>query len=302
MLGAPVGVRLSRSYRRSPVFKEDCVSAFVQRLSAACQATESLLCVGLDPDPPLMPLRDVVEFNRAIVDATKGLVCAYKPNLSFYEALGLDGLKALRDTVSYIRDEAPGAVVIGDAKRGDVGSSSASYARALFEYWGFDAATVNGYAGRDSLEPFFEYEDRGVFVLCRSSNPGATEVQDLLVSSPRGENPLYQVVAERAGEWNTRGNVGLVVGATYPTELESVRAICPGMPILLPGVGAQGGDVPKSVAAGADASGRNLIVSSSRGIIYASRDEDRFATAARRAAEGLRNSINLTLQMDGKGW
>ena len=278
------------------------MSAFVQQLSDASQAKDSLLCVGLDPDPSLMPVQDVAKFNRAIVDATKGLVCAYKPNLSFYEALGLQGMEALRDTVSYIRDAAPGAVVMGDAKRGDVGSSSASYARALFEYWGFDAVTVNGYGGRDSLEPFFEYEDKGVFVWCRSSNPGAAEVQDLQVGSPQGARPLYQVVAERAGEWNTRGNVGIVVGATYPAELESVRAICPEMPILLPGVGAQGGDVSKSVAAGADASGRNLIVSSSRGIIYASRDEDGFATAARRAAEGLRNSINLTLQREGKGW
>ena len=273
------------------------MDSFCERLSRAVDANRSLLCVGLDPDPALLPTPDAAGFNRAIVDATKDLVCGYKPNLSFYEALGVDGLRALGETLDHIRKSAPAAVVIGDAKRGDIASSNAMYARSLFDVWGFDAATVNAYTGGESLAPFLEYGDRGVFVLCRSSNPGAGDLQDLQVA---GGRQVYEVVAERAAAWNGRGNVGLVVGATYPDQLSRVRTLCPGLPVLLPGVGAQRGELRAAVRAGVDPSGRGLIVSSSRGILYASAGRD-FAAAARGAAERLRNEINDTLEQDGMG-
>ena len=278
------------------------MSTFVERLAAASRAARSLVCVGLDPDPDLMAVPDVLEFNRAIVDATKDLVCAYKPNLPFYEALGLQGLKALEGTVSHIRSAAPDALVIGDGKRGDIGSTNVKYAKALFEVWGFDAATVNGYAGVESLEPFFEYPSKGVFVWCRSSNRGAQEFQDLSLSLEMESVPLYEWMAARASEWNSRGNVGLVVGATYPDELERVRARCQGMPILIPGVGAQEGDLQRAVRLGLDSGAHNVLISSSRAIIYASSDRRDFARAAREAAGNLRDRINRSLASEGRGW
>ena len=273
--------------------------SFVQRLQRACEAHHSLVCVGLDPDPARMPVDDVLAFNSAIVDATCDLVCAYKPNIAFYEALGLAGLEALKGTVEYIRERAPEVVLICDAKRGDIGNTSRAYAEALYEVWGFDAATVSPYLGGDSVEPFLAYEDRGVFLLCRTSNPGARDLQDLKVGE-RGE-PLYLHVARRALEWNSRGNVGLVVGATYPEELKRVREICPQMPVLIPGVGAQAGDLASAVRNGIHSEGRLAIINSSRGVLYASRSAD-FAQAARRAAETLRDGINEVLSQEGKGW
>ena len=259
--------------------------------------------MGLDPDPSLMALTDVGAFNKAIVDATMDLVCAYKPNLSFYEALGRRGMMALEETVSYIRTRAPDVVVLGDAKRGDIGSVSVHYAKALFEVWGFDAITVNPYAGGRSLEPFFEYSEKGVFVWCRSSDAGADEFQDLPVAYEDGRAMcLYERVATRAKEWNQHGNVGLVVGATYPEQLEVVRSICPGMPVLMPGIGAQAGDLRASVLAGVDATGRNLLVSSSRGVLYASRKPNDFAEAARRVACRMRDQINSVLEERGAAW
>ena len=207
------------------------MSTFVDRLAAASESTHSLVCVGLDPDPALMAVPDVVDFNQSIVDATSDLVCAYKPNLAFYEAQGPRGFEALAKTISHIQSVAPTAIIIGDAKRGDVSSTNVAYARALFDVWGFDAATINGYAGGESLEPFFDYENKGVFVWCRSSNPGAKEFQDLSISRgpARGADgiPLYQCMAERAAGWNSRGNVGLVVGSTYPDELGAVPGPLP---------------------------------------------------------------------------
>ena len=270
-----------------------------ERLRHVSEANRSLLCVGLDPDPESMAVPDVADFNRAIVDATADLVCAYKPNMAFYEAHGSAGIVALERTLAHIRERAPDVVVIADAKRGDMASSSARYARALFETWGFDAATVNGYQGGEALEPFLAYEDKGAFVLCRTSNPGSRELQDLILESGRR---LFEEVACRAAGWNTRGNVGLVVGATYPDDLATVRGLCPDMPVLLPGVGAQGGDLEASVKAGVDEDGRGLIVSSSRGVIYASRDPLDFAAAARKAALELRGRIDAVLEEIGRAW
>ena len=262
--------------------------SFVDKLWTTSRRNRSLLCVGLDPDPSLMPLADIFEFNRCIIDATADVVCAYKPNMAFYEAAGLDGLKALLRTVEYVPDGIP---VISDAKRGDIGNTARAYARSVFEGFGFDAVTVNPYLGKDALDPFFEYADRGVFVLCRTSNPGARDFQDLPVRLGEDEMPLYQAVALRAREWNTRGNVGLVVGATYPDEIARVRALCPDMPFLVPGVGAQGGDLEAAVRAGLDVRGRGVIVNVSRQVLYASKGPD-FADAARLAAEKARDDIN----------
>ncbi|MDO8491997.1 MAG: orotidine-5'-phosphate decarboxylase [Dehalococcoidia bacterium] len=257
---------------------------FIEKLLNASRQSHSLVCVGLDPDPELMPEVGVFEFNKAIIDATADLVCAYKPNLAFYEALGLEGLTALSKTVAYVPKTIP---VIGDAKRGDIGNTARAYAKALFETIAFDAVTVNPYLGYDSIEPFLAHRDRGVFILCKTSNPGSSDFQTAIC----GNRPLYEIVAQRARDWNASGNVGLVVGATYPWELKNVRALCPDMPILIPGVGAQGGDVAASVHNGVDAQGEKAIINSSRQIIYASRDKD-FAVAARKQAMKLRDQIN----------
>jgi len=273
---------------------------FLQKLRNATHTNRSLLCVGLDPDPELMPGVGILEFNRAIIDATSDLVCAYKPNLAFYEAFGVEGLKALEKTIAHIPDNIP---IIGDAKRGDIGSTARAYARALFSTFGFDAATVNPYLGHDSLEPFIEYKDN-VFILCRTSNPGSAHFQDLLLSQEsamagKSDKPLFEVVAQRAREWNTSGNIGLVVGATYPEELKRVRQICPEMPLLIPGIGAQGGDLAGAVRYGVDTQGEKAIISSSRQIIYAYREGSEkgvdFALIARNAALKLRDEINCYL-------
>ena len=275
------------------------MASFRDKLDAACRANRSLLCVGLDPDPQRMPVADVFQFNKAIVDATADLVCAYKPNLAFYEALGLPGLEALQRTVEHIRGQAPEVVIIGDSKRGDIGPSAQAYATALFGVWGFDATTANAYGGGDTLQPFLEWPDRGVFIWCRSSNPGAADLQDLRVD---GEGtPVYQELAARSGMWAGNGGLGLVLGATYPQELKRVRELCPEAPFLIPGVGAQGGALAEAVSGGTDANGRNAVINSSRGVLYASRGED-FARAARDAAARLRDEIDDVLAGEGVGW
>ena len=262
---------------------------FIAKLLAISRKNRSLLCIGLDPDPEVVPQVNVLEFNRAIVDATCDLVCAYKPNLAFYEALGIEGLITLEKTIKHIPPDIP---VIGDAKRGDIGSTAKAYAKALFDTFGFDAATVNPYLGFDSIEPFTSYEDKGVFILCRTSNPGALDFQDLCSTDGF---PVYEMVARKAKEWNVHGNIGLVVGATYPEELKKIRSICPEMPLLIPGIGAQGGDLASAVNCGVDAQGEKAIISVSRQILYASREKD-FAQAARSVAEKIRNQINSCLK------
>ena len=262
---------------------------FFDKLERAAQRNGSLLCVGLDPDPAQMPVSDVAAFNRAIIEATAEFVCAYKPNLAFYEALGERGLAALRETLAAIPAEIP---VIADGKRSDIGNTARAYARALFDELGVDAATVNPYLGGDAVEPFLEREEKAAFILCRTSNPGARDLQDLLVTAPGGgeARPLFEMVAEMARRWNSRGNVGLVVGATYPEELKRVRRLCPEMTFLVPGVGAQGGDVAAVIGNGLDKAGRGLIINVSRPVLYASRGKD-FAVAAAGAARQLRDEI-----------
>ena len=272
---------------------------FPQRLDAAAERNRSLLCVGLDPWRPSMPVADVAAFNRAIIEATSDLVCAYKPQWAFYESEGIAGLRALEATIEAVPNGVP---VILDAKRGDLGNTSVAYAKAAFEIWGADAVTVNPYLGRDSLQPFLDYADKGVFVLTRTSNPGGADFQELAVRSADGEErPLYEEVARQAVSWNERGNVGLVAGATAPEELARVRAAAGAMPILIPGIGAQGGDLESAARNGADANGRRAIITASRSVLYASSGSD-FAEAARAEAARLRGAVNAELERMGKQW
>lgn len=258
---------------------------FVDKLLDISRANSSLLCVGLDPDPQKLPVKNVLEFNKAIIDATADYVCAYKPNLAFYEAMGIRGLQILKKTVEYIPSRIP---VIGDAKRGDIGNTAAAYARALFEYYKFDAVTVNPYLGYDSVEPFLSYKQKGVFILCRTSNKSAADFQDLVDNYGM---KFYQSVALLAGQWNTAGNIGLVVGATYPDELKEVRKMCPDMPVLIPGIGAQGGDLELSVKYGTDARNEKAVIVAARQVLYASKGAD-YAAAAGKTARELRDAVN----------
>lgn len=262
---------------------------FREKLESAWSTSNSLLCIGLDPDPELMAIDDVAAFNIAIIEATSDLVCAYKPNVAFYEALGPErGYAALRKTLTAIPSH---IIKLADAKRGDVTNTARAYVRAIFDDLGFDAATVNPYVGHDSTEPWLERPDKGAIILCRTSNPGAADLQDLAVESEGDTRPLYEAVALKAKSWDRHGNVGLVVGATYPGEMARLRALCPDMPFLVPGVGAQAGALAESVHAGIDARGAGMLISASRGVTYASRGSD-FAAAARREALRLRDEIN----------
>ena len=259
---------------------------FIDNLLDTARKNNSLVCVGLDPNPELMPDKlGIFEFNRAIIDATRDLVCAYKLNFAFYEVFGAEGFDILKRTADYIPDNIP---AIADAKRGDIGNTAKAYAQAIFSNLNFDAATVNPYLGFDSVEPFIQYHDRVVFILCRTSNPGARDFQDLVVNG----RTVYQIIAGMAAErWNLNGNVLLVVGATYPVELKEIRSIVGDMPLLVPGIGAQGGDVHAAVTNGKDSRGTGMIINSSRGIIYAGHGHS-YAEAARHAAKTQRDEIN----------
>ncbi len=264
--------------------------SFLEKLAKISLKNRSLLCVGLDPDPALMPEKiGVFEFNKAIIDATADFVCAYKPNMAFYEAMGHEVVEELHETISYIPREIP---VIIDAKRGDIGNTAKAYARSLFDRFNADAITASPYLGYDSLEPFIERRERGIFILCRTSNKGAADFQSLPVG--KDGKLLYEVVAEKVNEWNKYGNLGLVVGATYPEELMQIRKSYPQMPLLIPGVGAQGGELEQVVKYGVDKGRQRTIINSSRQVLYASRDKD-FAAAAAKAARELRDRINKYL-------
>lgn len=265
---------------------------FLEKLAQASKKNRSLLCVGLDPDPSLMPGgAGVFQFNRAIINATADLVCAYKPNIAFYESMGSEGLDVLKRTRDYIPADIP---VIVDAKRGDIGNTAKAYAWGLFDYFNFDATTASPYLGFDSLEPFIQYRDRGVFILCRTSNAGAADFQSLSFETDGGRKMLFEIVAEKVNEWNTHDNLGLVVGATYPEELKLIRQRYPDMPLLIPGVGAQGGELLQVVRYGVDVMQQRTIINSSRQILYVSKGKD-FAEAARQAARELRDRINSLL-------
>jgi orotidine-5'-phosphate decarboxylase len=263
---------------------------FYQRLRTIQQKHNSLLCIGLDTDinriPGLLTAGNdpIVEFNRRIIEATKDLVCAYKINLAFYEAAGEHGWHALQQTLAAIPNE---LVTIGDAKRGDVGNSAELYAQSIVDNYRFTACTVNPYMGFDSVQPFMKRRELGVFVLAVTSNPGARDFQYLKVNG----KPLYEQVITRVKKWNTQENCGLVVGATRPKELQHVRKLVPDMPLLIPGLGAQGGDLKLAVRYGCDRSGEMAVINASRSIIYASSGGD-FAAAARAAAITMRDEMN----------
>jgi orotidine-5'-phosphate decarboxylase len=268
------------------------VADFVTRLKQRWRDSDSLLCLGLDPDRDKLPdsLRGrddaISEFCKAIVAATADLVCAYKPQIAYFAAARAeDQLEAL---IAHIHSQYPEVPVILDAKRGDMGATSEQYAREVFERYRADAVTLQPYQGIDAIAPYLAYRDRGAFILCRTSNPGGDALQMLDV----GGELLYERVARLASTaWNSDGQLGLVVGATYPAELARVRAIVGNMPLLVPGIGAQGGDVAAAVRAGEDAYGAGLVINSSRAILYAGSDEN-FAHAARIAAQATRDEIN----------
>jgi orotidine-5'-phosphate decarboxylase len=266
---------------------------FIQKLESAWKQNNSLLCVGLDPDPAKFPaaLKDkpdaIFQFNKAIVDATHDLVCAYKPQIAYFAAHAAE--TQLLNTIEYIQTKYPHIPVILDAKRGDIGSTAEQYAIEAFRRYKADAVTVNPYLGHDSVQPFTSYKDKGVIILCRTSNAGAKDIQDLQVDG----QPLFEKLAQRVShEWNVHGNCLMVVGATWPEQLKRVRDIVGNMPLLIPGIGAQGGDVKAVVTAGKTSSGTGLIISSSRSVLYASNKDD-FAGAARAAALALKDEINL---------
>src|SRR6201996_8443892 len=265
---------------------------FLEQLKNAWTRSNSLVCVGLDPELEKFPASlagqpsPIFQFTRRIIEATADVVCAYKPQFAHYAAYEAED--QLERTIEYIHQNHPGIPVILDSKRGDVGNTAQRYAIEAFERYGADAVTVNPYLGTDSLEPFLSYEDRGVIVLCRTSNPGAGDLQDL----DTGGRKVYEVVEKlAAGRWNSRGNCALVVGATYPNELAKVRALTGDMPFLVPGVGAQGGDVQAVISNGQTTAGDGLMVSSSRAILYAANDES-WIEAARTATRRLRDQIN----------
>src|SRR4249919_1259209 len=265
---------------------------FVDDIRRRWSEANTLVCVGLDPEPAKFPaqLREdpdaVFAFCREIVDATADLAACFKPQIAHFAALGAE--LALQRLIKHVHETHPGVPVILDAKRGDIGSTAQHYAAEAFDRYAADAVTANPYLGRDSLQPFLDRADRGVVILCRTSNPGAADLQDLNVDG----RPLYQHVAEKvARDWNDNGNCALVVGATWPQQLREVRDIVGNLPLLVPGVGAQGGDVEQMVANAKTSDGHGLMISSSRAILYAG-DGENFAAAARTATLDLRDSIN----------
>lgn len=265
---------------------------FKQKLTAISHNNNSLVCIGLDVDKEKMPKflfesskHPYLEFNKSIIDSTKDLVCAYKLNMAFYEVLGTEGFELLKKTIKHIPKD---VVVILDGKRNDIGNTARKYAQTLFETLSADAITVNPYLGKGGVAPFLEYKDKCSFILCRTSNASAGDFQDLAVS----ETLLYQIVAKKIKEWNENDNCGAVVGATYPEELKTIRSILGDeIPILIPGIGKQGGDVEKTIKNGTNSKGKMAVINSSRGIIFAGDDED-FATVSLEKAISLRDEIN----------
>ncbi|AIY43396.1 Orotidine 5'-phosphate decarboxylase [Collimonas arenae] len=269
---------------------------FIEKLSAAWRTNNSLLCVGLDPDIAKFPAHlqqqpdAIYTFCKEIIDATAATACAFKPQIAYFSAMRAeDQLEAI---CAYLRENHPSIPIVMDAKRGDIGATAEQYAREAFERYGADAVTVSPYMGFDSVAPYLEWKDRGAIVLCRTSNAGGSDLQFLTVDGV----PLYQHVARLVAEkWNTNGQCGLVVGATFPQELAQVRSIIGDMPLLVPGVGAQGGDIEATVNAGKTANGMGMMINSSRAILYAKPDHDageNFAQAAKRVAEETRDAIN----------
>lgn len=267
---------------------------FQEKLDKIVNKNNSLVCVGLDSDVDKLPKHinkkkcPQYTFNKAIIDVIHDLVCAYKPNSAFYEARGEQGIKELKMTCDYLKKKYPDIIIILDAKRGDIGNTNEGYIKFIFEYLGVDAVTLQPYAGGEAIKPFLDQKEKGCIIFCRSSNPGAGEFQDLLINN----KPLYKIVAEKVvGEWNTNDNCLMVVGATYPKEMVEIRKIARDMTFLVPGIGAQGGDIETTVKAGLNSKKAGMIINSSRGIIFASKGQD-FAEKAREETIKLKDQIN----------
>lgn len=266
--------------------------SFMNALQQIWETNNSLVCVGLDSELSKIPEvcrtapHPLFAFNKAIIDATHDCVCAYKPQIAYYAAYGAED--QLEMTIRYIHDQYPMIPVILDAKRGDIGSTAQMYAQEAFQRYAADAVTVNPFMGSDTLQPFLSYKDKGVIVLCKTSNPGSSDIQNCLVAGKE----IYKIIAQKAQlQWNSNNNVMLVIGATYPEEIAMVRQIAPHIPFLVPGVGAQGGDVAQVVKKGKTTNGAGLVINSSRAIIYASKSGD-FADAARKKTIALQKQIN----------
>lgn len=269
------------------------MTAFTEMLRARTAAADSMLCVGLDPNPARFPKPlagkegALYEFCRGIVDATGDLVCAFKPQIAYFASCGAES--ELEEIIGYIHRTCPGVPVILDAKRGDIGSTAEHYAREAFERYRADCVTLSPYMGFDTIEPFLAYREKGAFILCRTSNPGGADIE--MLRTEAGDMVFERIAKLAAGSWNTSGQLGLVVGATYPKELADVRALAPELPLLVPGIGAQGGDIGAAVKAGLDSRGAGMVINSGRAILYASSGED-WREAARRAARATRDAIN----------
>jgi orotidine-5'-phosphate decarboxylase len=268
---------------------------FISKLISVSRTNKSLLCIGLDTDYNKLPEsiksvnNPVLEFNSRIINATKDLVCAYKINFAFYESLGTRGWEIIEKTLEMIPKD---VITIADAKRGDIGNTSSLYARAFFEYFNFDAVTVNPFLGHDSVQPFLEYKDKGIFILTLTSNPGSKDFQYLKIN----ENPLYLIILEKILEWNNNNNCCLVVGATHPEELLSIRAKAPALPILIPGIGAQGGDLKSTIQAGCGSDNELILINLSRAVLYASKDSN-FAEEAAKVASSYKDQIIQILKV-----
>lgn len=267
---------------------------FIEQLLRAQQLNDSLLCVGLDPEPSKFPGAwkgqpdRIYDFCAAIVDATKDLVCAFKPQIAYFAAHRAED--QLERLMAHMRRTAPNVPVILDAKRGDIGSTADQYAHEAFTRYQADAVTLSPFMGFDTMEPFLKYPGKGVILLCRTSNPGGSDLQNLRLADVEGQPRVYEHIAKQAqGPWNTNGQLGLVVGATRPQEIERVREFAPSLPLLIPGVGAQGGDAVATVKA-ARIGGGPIIINSSRAVLYASQGDD-FAAAARTAAQATRQTL-----------
>jgi orotidine-5'-phosphate decarboxylase len=271
---------------------------FIAQLAAATLQNQSLLCVGLDPEPTKFPdamrgdASKIYEFCAAIVDATADLVCSFKPQIAYFAAHRAED--QLEKLVQHMRRTAPHVPIILDAKRGDIGNTAEQYAIEAFERYGADAVTLSPFMGFDSVAPYLKYHDKGAILLCRTSNPGGDDLQNQRLADVAGQPKLYEHIARLAqGEWNLNGQLGLVVGATYPAEIERVRALAPTVPLLIPGVGAQGGDAVATVRAGWRSDGP-IVVNSSRAVLYAASGAD-FAAAARRVASETRTTLQQAL-------
>jgi|TARA_B110000263_G_scaffold75033_1_gene65494 orotidine-5'-phosphate decarboxylase len=265
------------------------MKTFNQNLLKTIEDKKSFVIVGLDPNLDKMPIKNIFDFNKKIIDSTYDLVVGYKPQLAFYESYGFEGLKALENTIKYIKDLPERKIIIGDCKRSDIDSTSEAYAKAMFEFWDFDSITVVPFFGTDGIEPFLTRPDKGVFIICKSSNKSGGQIQDFF--SEKENMTLYEKIAKLSSELNINNNVGLVMGATYPEQLSTIRNIVPDLPFLIPGIGHQKGDLNKVLKSSIN-NKPIILINSSRGIIYASNNENDFDLKAREKVLEINKQIN----------